>query len=153
MQIGSTTSAQQMHQTQLLQQVSAGEITSEDSDAMLAALEAISEDMAPSGTTSETPPSEEEMQAKLESLLSEQVEAGTLTQEQADELADMFESGDMGPPPPPSASASSDSDDSEDLVAKLLEELSSAASSSYSEDGSTTSSTSSTSSILVDFLA
>lgn len=164
MQIGSgPPSPQQMMETQLSKQVEAGDITSEDSDAMLAALEAIHDDMAPDQTASTEPPSQEEMQTKLEGLLSEQVEAGTLTSEQADELAAMFESGEMGPPPPPggmggapmgpppSDSAESESE-SEDLVAKLLEELSAANSDSYSSEG-TSSSSSDVTSLFADYLA
>ncbi|MBD8876290.1 hypothetical protein [Roseibium polysiphoniae] len=143
---------QQTMQSQLTAQVEAGEITSEDSDAMLAALEAIHDDMAPEGGPSSTPPSKEEMQEKMEGLLSDQVDAGTLTQEQADELSAMFESGEMGPPPPPppGGEASGSDSSSEDLVALLLEELTSSTS-SYSESGDSTSSA--TSSLLVDYLA
>ncbi|WP_417686159.1 hypothetical protein [Roseibium sp.] len=158
--IGSPPSPQQMMQTQLSSQVEAGNITEADSDAMLAALEAIHDDMAPEGGPSSTPPSKDEMQDKLEGLLSEQVDAGTLTQEQADELAAMFASGEMGPPPPPegggpmgpppSEASGTSSDSSEDLLARLLEELSAAQSSGYSNNGSTTSSASS---MLVDYLA
>jgi hypothetical protein len=146
---------QQSIKDQLDEQVAAGEITSEDEDAMLSALEAIKDDMAPDGPPApgSEPPSQEEMQAKLEGLLSEQVEAGTLTQEQADELAGLFESGDIGPPPPPpgggpEASGETDSE-SEDLIAKLLEELQEQT--GYSESGDSTST--SASSLLVDYLA
>ncbi|SHM22174.1 hypothetical protein [Roseibium suaedae] len=149
-------------QSKLSEQVSAGEITSDDMDAMLSALDAIHDDMAPEATGSSEPPSKEEMQSKLESLLSEQVEEGTLTQDQADELSAMFESGEMGPPPPPPGegpmgpppsgdmSASSEDDESEDLVQKLLAQLSSSQTSGYSASGSTTSTSSS---LLVDYTA
>lgn len=146
---------QQSIKGQLDEQVAAGEITSEDEDAMLSALEAIKEDMAPDSPPApgSKPPSQEEMQAKLEGLLSEQVEAGTLTQDQADELAGLFESGDVGPPPPPpgdgpEASGETDSD-SEDLIAKLLEELQQQT--GYSDTGDSTSTAAS--SLLVDYLA
>ncbi len=152
-------SPQQAMQSQLSAQVEAGAITEDDSDAMLVALEAIHDDMAPEGGPSSEPPSQEEMQEKLEGLLSEQVEAGTLTQEQADELSAMFESGEMGPPPPPggapmapppSEASGESSTDSENLVAKLLEELSSSETSGYSQTGDTTTTASS---MLVDYLA
>ena len=39
------------------------------------------------------------MQANFESMLSDQVEAGTLDQDQADHLAEMFEEGELGRPP------------------------------------------------------
>ncbi len=74
-------SPQQYFQSKLTEQVSSGEITSSDMDAMLSALEAIDGEMGPGGSAPSAPPSQGEMQAKLESLLSEQVEAGTLTQD------------------------------------------------------------------------
>lgn len=150
-------SPQQFFQSKLTEQVSSGDITSDDMDAMLSALEAIDDEMAPSGTPSTEPPSQEEMQAKLEGLLSEQVEAGTLTQEQADELASMFESGEMAPPPPPGGgggggmpvTSEEDDETTEDLLAKLLEELQTKT--GYSASGTSTSSSST--SLLVDYVA
>lgn len=158
MSIGSTPPPpppQQSIKDQLDEQVAAGEITSDDEDAMLSALEAIKDDMAPDGLPApgSEPPSKEEMQAKLEGLLSDQVEAGTLTQDQADELAELFESGDVGPPPPPPGDgpgeAGGSGSDSEDLIAKLLEDLQQQT--GYSESGDSTSN--SASSLLVDYLA
>lgn len=148
-------------QSKLSEQVSAGEITSDDMDAMLSALEAIHDDMAPEATSSTEPPSKEDMQSKLESLLSEQVEEGALTQDQADELSAMFESGDMGPPPPPPGEgpmgpppsgdmSASSGEDSEDLVQKLLAQLSASQASGYSASGFTTSTAGS---LLVDYTA
>ena len=82
-------------------QVEAGDITAEDQDAMMEALDAIHAERMESGGPQRggPPPSREEMQANFETLLSEQVEAGTLDQDQADHLAEMFEDGDLGRPP------------------------------------------------------
>lgn len=147
-------SPQQFFQSKLTEQVSSGEITSSDMDAMLSALEAIDSEMGPGGSAPSAPPSQEEMQAKLESLLSEQVEAGTLTQDQADELASLFESGEMAPPPPPGGSGgmppmTEDDDTTEDILAKLLEELQTKT--GYSASGTNT--VASSTSLIVDYTA
>ncbi|MFN4127282.1 hypothetical protein [Pannonibacter indicus] len=147
-------SPQQYFQSKLTEQVSSGEITSSDMDAMLSALEAIDSEMGPGGSAPSAPPSREEMQTKLESLLSEQVEAGTLTQDQADELASLFESGEMAPPPPPGGGGgmppmTEDDDTTEDILAKLLEELQTKT--GYSASGTNT--VASSTSLIVDYTA
>lgn len=141
-------------------QVEAGEITAEDEDAMMAALDAIHEQRMEAGPPDFTsgPPSQEEMQANFESMLAEQVEAGTIDQDQADELAAMFENGELGgpgpngagegaPPPPPPGEGGADSNAMEELMNSLLEKLQSET--GYSETG--TQSTSSVASLLADF--
>ncbi|PVB61637.1 hypothetical protein [Labrenzia sp. 011] len=143
--------------SKLDEEVAAGEITSEDQDAMLEALDAIHAERMESGAPDRTsePPSKEEMQAGFESMLTEQVEAGTLDQEQADQLADLFESGELGgpakdgppPPPPPSGEAQQDSDSIESLMSTLLETLQS----DTGYDGSGEQSASGLTSILADF--
>lgn len=146
-------SPQQYFQSKLTEQVSSGEITSSDMDAMLSALEAIDGEMGPGSSAPSAPPSQGEMQAKLESLLSEQVEAGTLTQDQADELASLFESGEMAPPPPPGGGGmppmTEDDDTTEDILAKLLEELQTKT--GYSASGTNT--VASSTSLIVDYTA
>ncbi|CUA91953.1 hypothetical protein [Pannonibacter indicus] len=147
-------SPQQYFQSKLTEQVSSGEITSSDMDAMLSALEAIDSEMGPGGSAPSAPPSREEMQTKLESLLSEQVEAGTLTQDQADELASLFESGEMAPPPPPGGGGgmppmTEDDDTTEDILAQLLEELQTKT--GYSASGTNT--VASSTSLIVDYTA
>lgn len=157
----------------LEEQVESGEITSEDSDAMLAALDSMHEARMAAGESDENsgPPSEDEMQSNFESMLSEQVEAGTLTEDQADELSALFESGELAPPPPPpppaDAASSTETDSSsdedtttstssstsselttEDLMSALLEQLKNSA--GYDNSGSTASS--STDSVFADFL-
>jgi len=82
-------------------QVEAGEITADDQDAMLEALDAMHAERMENGPPEpgSTPPSQEEIQANFEALLTEQIEAGTLDQEQADHLTEMFEEGEIGRPP------------------------------------------------------
>ncbi len=82
-------------------------------------------------------------------MLSEQVEAGTLTQDQADQLTGMFEEGDFGPPPPGGARAPSGETGEmmQNLVASLLEQLQSG--SAYDESGDQSSS--SVASVLADY--
>lgn len=134
--------------SKLDEQVEAGEITAEDEDAMMEALDAIHAERMEAGPPdfSAAPPSQEEMQSSFESLLADQVEAGTLDQDQADQLAAMFESGELGgppkgdmPPPPPPGEGSESGDTAEDLMSTLLEKLQSVAGYDDSGDQSTTS--------------
>ena len=114
--------------------VDAGEISTDDQEALSTALDSISSEMRSSAPTADsTPPSKEEIQEKIESLIASQVEAGTLTEEQADELSDLFEevaqaqpggAGPMGgpggaggpPPGPPPSSGAEEEDDSESSI-------------------------------------
>ncbi|WP_319530065.1 hypothetical protein [uncultured Cohaesibacter sp.] len=88
-----------------------GEISTEDQDALSGALQDISSGMGfPLADFASEPPSKEEVDAKIDSLISEQVESGSLTQEQADQLSALFdelgsstEATDAGAPPPPPA--------------------------------------------------
>lgn len=96
-------------QTQLSNQISSGQIAASDETALTAALDQIDQTLSSersSGSRPSKPPSRDEMQAKVESLIDEQVEAGDLTEEQAEELKTLFEdtfakgpSGAGGPPP------------------------------------------------------
>ena len=137
----------------LKSQVEAGEITSEDQDAMLEALDAIHAERMEAGPPppGSTPPSQEEMQANFETLLSDQIEAGTIDQDQADKLLEMFEDGELGgppaggPPPPPGESAGGSS--LEDLMNSILAQLQSG--SNYDDSGDQSSS--SIASFLADF--
>lgn len=142
----------------LNEQVEAGEITASDQEAMLEALDAMHEERMEAGKPDHAsgPPSEEEMQAKLESMLSDQVESGTISQEQADHLTEMFEEGELGGPPkgpPPSGgpggqmAGSAESSSAEDLMSSILEQLQS--SSAYDDSGDQSSST--VASLLADF--
>eukprot|EP00903_Cladosiphon_okamuranus_P001965 g1963.t1 len=109
-------------------QVEAGEITAEDQDAMMEALDAIHAERKETGRPEpgSTPPTREEMQANFESMLSEQVEAGTLDQDQADHLAEMFEDGELGRPPK-EGPRNGQSGQMEELMSAILSQLQSGA--------------------------
>ncbi|MEO9527480.1 hypothetical protein [Roseibium sp.] len=131
-------------------QVEAGEISADDQDAMLEALDAIHAERMESGPPEQgsTPPTQEEMQANFDSMLSEQVEAGTLDQEQADKLAELFEEGELGGPPP-GGQRPPPGGETEDLMSAILSQLQSG--SAY--DGSGEQSVSSVASLLADYTA
>ncbi|MBG6145017.1 hypothetical protein [Roseibium album] len=124
-------------------QVEDGEITTEEADAMLAALDAIHEDhkTADASDFAAAPPSGEDIQARFDTMLSDQVETGALTQDLADQLSAMFENGDIGPPPPPpggstSENRGSDMDaDMREIMNAILEETRNA--SPYAANGRT----------------
>lgn len=96
-------SPRDMLQTTLTSQVAAGKIDSADQDALSAALDSIDSAMRSgrSSGTRQAPPSPDEAKAKIDGLIDKQVEAGSLTSEQADELkqifADTFAGGPGGP--------------------------------------------------------
>jgi len=109
-------------------QVDAGEITAEDQDAMMEALDAMHAERMENGPPEpgRTPPSQEEIQANFESMLSEQVEAGTLDREQADHLAEMFEEGELGRPPEgqgPQTPQGSEGGSMDELMSAILSQL------------------------------
>ena len=98
--------------------VKSGEISSSDESTLSSALSTIDDSLKSDAASSagSTPPSPEDMQKKVSDLIQKQVDAGSLTSDQADELSDVFEKafsngpgGAGGPPPgpPPSDSASS----------------------------------------------
>lgn len=133
--------------------VEAGEISSEDKDAMLAALDAMHEERKAGGRPEPgtPPPTKEEMQANLETLLASQVEAGTLSEEQADELSEMFESGELGKskkPGGPEGGQAAQGSNAEELLGAILNELQS--NSAYDENGENSGNVSS---LIADFEA
>jgi len=169
-------------QSTLQSDISTGSIQSSDQDALTTALKSIDESLSSSRrseTSSTTPPSRDEMKTKIADLIQKQVEAGTLTSDQASELADVFDQtfskgakgaggppqGAGGPPPgaggpPPSdgeqsAQGTDDSSSSGTTIADILKQLQDAISSSnqsaYSASGTTTSSSST--SYLFDLVA
>ena len=147
---------------ELASEVSSGTISSSDETALSAALDTIDQAMQAeraSGTATR-PSSPEEMQKKIAALVDAQVEAGTLTSDQASELKSLFESaapkggpggpggGPGGPPPPEgeaTAESGSEATDVADLMKKFLEFLRSSQTSTtaYATDGSSSSATSS----------
>ncbi len=111
-------SPREMLQNTLASQVSTGEVSASDESALSTALDSIDKAMkAERGSFSATrtaPPSPDEAKAKIDSLIAEQVEAGTLTEDQAAELKEIFSEtfaqgpgggrgpgGPGGPPPGP----------------------------------------------------
>ena len=88
--------------------VEAGSISETDAAALEGALDSIDSALGSSGTSgSKLDPSE--MKDRIDSLISDQVDAGTLTEEQAAELQDLFAQGPSGAGgPPPEMTASED---------------------------------------------
>lgn len=142
--IASATAASQTHsplsrlKTELASEVSAGTISSADQSALSDALDSIDSAMQASRPEKGSrPPSPDEMQSKIDSLIGDQVSSGALTSDQAEELKTVFANtfaqgpggpgGAGGPPPGPppgesddgSSSSSSTSSSNSDL-AKLL---------------------------------
>ncbi len=127
-------------QKELDSEISSGTIQESDRSALEDAFDAIDQAMQANRPTegSGRPSSPQDMQQKLADLVDEQVDAGTLTSDQADELKQLFASaapqggpggpggGPGGPPPPESeeaADAASSSTSSSSDLAKLLEEF------------------------------
>ncbi len=145
-------------QARLDAEISAGTVESGDRTALESALDTIDEAMRASrdGASAGTRTSPDQMRAKIESLIDEQVESGALTSDQADELKQLFadagpKGGPGGPPPPPpegetgeAESSSASSSDLADLLMAFLKQLQEKTSSTtaYATDGSATSSSS-----------
>lgn len=144
-------------QARLDAEISAGTVESGDRTALESALDTIDEAMRASrdGASAGTRTSPDQMRAKIESLIDEQVESGALTSDQADELKQLFadagpKGGPGGPPPPPpegetgEAGSSASSSDLADLLMAFLKQLQEKTSSTtaYATDGSATSSSS-----------
>jgi hypothetical protein len=161
-------------QNELASEVSSGQISSADKDALSAALDSIDTAMKgqrPAGGGK--PPSPDEMQSKISDLIQSQVDSGALTSDQANELKSVFANampkggpggpGGAGGPPPTDGtdqssdtSQTSDSSSSDDDVAKLLSDFlqslqDSNSSTSYSQSGDTL--LSQISSLVVDYKA
>jgi hypothetical protein len=149
----------QQLQKELQSEVTAGEISSADQDALTAALTDIDSSLRSSGSSSKTA-SPDDLMAKIDELIAAEVSSGKLTSDQAAELKEVFENAfskegpgrPSGPPPPPPDDSSSSSDDSSSSTSaqttaelmqqfiKTLQESASASSASYSESGDTSSS-------------
>src|SRR3954469_4161740 len=104
-------SPRDMLQNELASEVSSGQISSADKDALSAALDSIDTAMKgqrPAGGGK--PPSPDEMQSKISDLIQSQVDSGALTSDQANELKTVFANampkggpggpGGAGGPPP-----------------------------------------------------
>jgi hypothetical protein len=126
-------SPRDMLQTSLASQVQSGAISASDESALSSALDSIDKTLSSerSASSGGTPPSPTDMKKKVESLIDDQVSAGTLSSDQASELKDLFQTtfgngpqgagghggpggpgGAGGPPPgpPPGQQADGDSD-------------------------------------------
>ena len=141
-------------QTTLESQIASGAIEQTDATALSAALDdidaALTGERQSGAKTGSQPPSPDEMQAKIEALIAAEVESGTLTTDQATELANVFAEafangpgGQQGPgggrgpggpggpggpkgPPPGSAESASGTEDTEstdDDVAQLIQDF------------------------------
>ncbi|MCV0428493.1 MAG: hypothetical protein K5905_23795 [Roseibium sp.] len=141
-------SARDVAVSNLTAQVQAGEISAGDQDAILEALDAMHAERAENAPAPGTPPpSKEEVQAKFESLLSDQVDAGTLSQEQADHMTEMIENGELGRPKGPPPANGIPPEMMGELMSAVLEQLQSG--SVYTDQGDKSSS--SVGSMLADF--
>ncbi|MCA1426627.1 MULTISPECIES: hypothetical protein [unclassified Bradyrhizobium] len=161
---GSHQSPLQRLQQELQSQVSTGAISSSDQSALSTALTDIDTALQQS-RSSGAPPSKDEMQSRIEDLISSEVSNGTLTSEQAEELKSVFQSaftGGPGGPPPDDGSSDSTTTDSTsssstdqttaEILQQFLEALqqSQSSASSYGANGSSTGN-SSLAALLIDY--
>lgn len=144
-------------QNELTSEISAGTISAEDKTALSSALSDIDSALKSQMQAGGTPPSSDEMQSKIDDLIAQQVDDGSLTEAQASELKDVFANafqggpggagGAGGPPPGPPPSDSDDDDttsstssstDVSDLLQEFLKKLqeTQSANSNYGADGS-----------------
>ncbi|WP_373235416.1 hypothetical protein [Cohaesibacter celericrescens] len=131
--------------------VESGEISSTDESAISEALSDIGTELQSSAPEPGTPPpSKEEMDAKIDSLIEEQVSSGTLSESQAEDLSAMFDElqsqgetqGSRPPPPPPPSGSTSDSSDTDSVtsssssdIGQFLQMLAEQNSTSYGTNG------------------
>jgi hypothetical protein len=94
-------------QDELTSEVSAGTVNAADQAALSAAIDEIDSSLKSAGEAARKSgsarPSPDEMKSKISDLIDEQVSAGKLTSEQAEELSNIFEqtvAGGPGGPPP-----------------------------------------------------
>lgn len=144
-------------QSELASEISAGTISSADQAALSSALSDIDTALKSQMQAGGSRPSPEEMKAKIDDLIANEVSEGDLTAEQAEELKSVFanalQGGPGGPPsgPPPSGSeedddgttsATSTETDVSELLQEFLKKLQEAqsANSTYGSNGSNTAS-------------
>lgn len=89
-------------QNELLSEVQSGAVAAADQAALGSALDSIDQALSGAGAadraSGKAPPSPSEMQAKIAGLIADQVDAGTLTSDQADTLATIFDNAFSGGP-------------------------------------------------------
>jgi hypothetical protein len=163
-------------QDELASQVSAGTISTGDQAALSTALNDIDSAMQSSRPAEGARPSPGEMKAKLDSLIQGEVKNGTLTDDQANELKQVFAKafsggphgaggpggpgGAGGPPPDAQASDSSSTDstsatdeETSKLLTEFLDALKEAASRTSSYDSTGDSSATESKSLVVNYQA
>lgn len=128
------TSPRAMMDSRISAAVSAGSIDTEDQEALGKALDAIDATLSASRTSGARPSGD--MKARMDSLIDQQVEAGMLTDEQAEELKELFAAGPAGgaqgpggmggpggPPPPPPSDTDEDNDETLDATEAAAKQL------------------------------
>lgn len=121
----------------LADEVTSGSVAASDESALSDALDAIDRSLTSEAATSGTSPTD--MKSKIDDLIDRQVDAGTLTEDQATELKKVFsdaapqaQAGGGAPPPPPAGGGGggappeetdSSSSSTSDTAAQLLEEF------------------------------
>ena len=110
--VNSLSSPRAMMDARIASAVSAGTISSEDQKALGTALDSIDSSLSSDATGRKSGGS---IRDRIDSLIDAQVDGGTLTSDQADELKEFFAQGPGGPgrpggppPPPPPADEGSD---------------------------------------------
>lgn len=158
---------------ELAKEVSSGTVSSSDQTALSSALDDIDSELKSQiggSSSTGTPPSPDQMQSKIDSLIDNEVSSGKLTADQAKELKAVFANTFAGGPGGAASSASSDvsssdttsstdssssssspNDEIEELLKTLLDAVQNSekqTTSSYNANGTNTSSTTSTSLVL-----
>jgi hypothetical protein len=119
---GQAYSPLQQLQSTLASDVAAGSISSDDQSALSGALSDIDSALQSQMQAGGSPPSHEDMKAKIDDLIANEVSQGNLTTTQATELKNVFASTFQGGPngasgaggPPPGGPPPSDGDDNDD---------------------------------------
>jgi hypothetical protein len=138
----SFTSPREMLQNELLSEVSSGAISTDDQDALSAALDDIDSTLrSQRPSPGSARPSPSEMKSKIEDLIASEVQNGKLTSDQAEELKNVFANafshgpggaggpGGQGGPGGPGACAAggsgnaSGSSDSSDQLSQMLDDF------------------------------
>ncbi|MCE4222800.1 hypothetical protein HCU64_03470 [Methylobacterium sp. C25] len=126
--------------------VSAGSIKSTDQTALDSAVESIDSSLTSNGSVSPSSLDPSDLKSRIDGLISQQVDSGALTSDQADTLKQVLSQGHGGhgghhgvggaggppPGPPPADDGSDDSDDSDDPFATVLNGTSTTSSTSDS---------------------
>ncbi len=138
---------------QLESMAASGEISSADQEALREAVKDIKSELKASRPEIRTPPpSREAMSEKIDSLISDQVESGDLTEEQGEKLTELFDalqanapSGGRGGPKGPggpggrggAGGPQSAEGASQEMLSQFLQQLQEESSSSYGQNGNT----------------